>query len=194
MKRVSYATVAVIGGAACVAAAIVAGSTGLVAQQPARQGQAVPAAAAAAAAPARTETVTYDSWSVTCRDTLDTKSKKVCSATLQVADEKSGQTLLVWIIGHNSEGALLTLMRTPTGVLIQKGVELKLGSGPTRKLGYLSCDARQCEATAPIDDAIAREAAGAKEATITVYATDGRGINFNVPVKGTDKAIAAVGR
>ena len=31
-------------------------------------------------------------------------------------------------------------------------------------------------------------------AVATIYSTDGRNINFNMPIKGIDKALAALGR
>src|SRR5438046_473547 len=73
----------------------------------AAQAQAPGAAAAPvaqAAAPVRTETITYDMWTVACRDTPDGKSKKVCSASLSMQVEQQNQrvTLGNWVIGHNN--------------------------------------------------------------------------------------------
>jgi invasion protein IalB len=112
---------------------------------------------------------------------------------LQVTDQSKRQVLLVWILGRNAEGGLVSVMRTPTGVLLQKGVELKLGSGSARRLSYVSCDPQQCEAVLPMDDAMVREMA-AGEAVATVVATDGRAISFNMAMKGGDKAVASIPR
>jgi invasion protein IalB len=161
---------------------------------------AAPAAPAAPTAPQRTETVVYDSWTVTCRDTVGTSSKKACSATLplQIVQENQRQVLGAWFIARNNEGALVTLLQTPMlqagGVDLQKGAELKLGKGNTRKLTYASCDPRNCEASVIMDDAMLKEATAAADATITVYAKNGSGVNIQMPIKGIDKAIASIGR
>ena len=110
-------------------------------QRPATQ--ASPAAPAAPpTGPIRTETITYDAWTVSCRDTADGKSKKICSATLPMVMQQQNQRVTVggWIIAHNNEGALLSLLQTPqidVGVLIAKGVALKIGDGRPHQINYV---------------------------------------------------------
>ena len=62
------------------------------------------------------------------------RSKKTCSALLQVVEEKQRQVLLVWVIGRDNQGVLRTVIQSPTGIQIPKGLELKFGNGPTRAL------------------------------------------------------------
>ena len=45
-----------------------------------------------------------------------------------------------------------------------------------------------------MDEALIKEVSSAGTAVATIYSTDGRNINFNMPIKGIDKALAAVGR
>jgi invasion protein IalB len=159
-----------------------------------------PAAPPSSAAPVRTETITYDAWTVSCRDTADGKSKKVCSATLPMVLQQQNQSVTVggWIIAHNNEGALLSLLQTPqidVGVLIAKGVALKLGDGRPHQFNYVDCNPQHCEATMPMDDAIIREmiAAANGSAAITFWKTDSAEVTFSIrSIKGIDKAIAAV--
>ena len=156
--------------------------------------------AAPAAGPVRTETITYDAWTVNCRDTPDGKSKKICSATLPMVVQQQNQRVTVggWIIAHNNEGALLSLLQTPQidiGVLIGKGVTLKIGDGRPRQINYVDCNPQRCEATMPMDDAFVRELiAGVNgPAAITFWKTDGADFTINIQsIKGIDKAIAAV--
>jgi invasion protein IalB len=103
-----------------------------------------------------------------------------------------------WIIAHNNEGALLSLLQTPqidVGVLIAKGVALKLGDGRPHQINYVDCNPKRCEATTPMEDAIIREmiAAATGPAAMTFWKTDRAEVTFNIPsIKGIDKAIAAV--
>jgi invasion protein IalB len=170
-------------------------------QRPAAQSSPpAPAAAPSSAAPVRTETITYDAWTVSCRDTPDGRSKKICSATLPMVVQQQNQRITVggWIIAHNNEGALLSLLQTPQidiGVLIAKGVALKIGEGRVHQINYVDCNPQRCEATMPMDDTFIRELmAGANgPAAITFWKTDGAEFTINIQsIKGIDKAIAAV--
>jgi invasion protein IalB len=170
-------------------------------QRPAAQANpATPGPAPSSAAPVRTETITYDAWTVSCRDTVDGKSKKVCSAALPMVLQQQNQRVTVgaWIVAHNNEGALLSLLQTPEidiGVLIAKGVSLKIGEGRPHQINYVDCNPQRCEATIPMDDTFIRElTAGANgPAAITFWKTDGSDITMNIQsIKGIDKAIAAV--
>jgi invasion protein IalB len=154
--------------------------------------------------PVRTETMVFDAWRVACRESGGAAARKLCSATLslQMVEKNRRQVLGAWLIGRNNEGTLFTVLQTPmfrtqassAGILIRKGVELKLGDGAARKLAYSACEPQRCEAATPMDDEMVREVLGAPSATITVYNKDGTALNINVPsIKGIDKALAAVG-
>jgi invasion protein IalB len=150
--------------------------------------------------PVRTETITYDAWTVSCRDTPDGKTKKVCSAMLAMVAQQQNQriNLGAWVIARNNEGALVAVVQTPQidiGVLIGKGVELTLGNGKPRQIGYVNCNPQHCEALMPMDDAAIRESIAANNgaATVKFWKTDGAEFAINIQsIKGIDKAIAAV--
>jgi invasion protein IalB len=155
---------------------------------------------AAPSAPVRTETITYDAWTVSCRDTMDGKTKKVCSALLPMVAQQQGQriNLGAWLIARNNEGALLSVIQTPQidiGVLIAKGVELKLGNGQPHRINYVVCSPQRCEASIPMDEPIIREMSAAANGAvaITFWKADGSDFSINLQsIKGIDKAIAAV--
>jgi invasion protein IalB len=142
-----------------------------------------------AAGPVRTETQTFDQWTVTCREA--TGQPKVCSAALRVV-QPNQQLVILWEIGKGKDGVIRSAMQTPTGVLVQKGVDLQVGTETVGKLDYASCVPQNCEASGALDDALAQKLASAGEVTVTVHAKDGRDIHFKFPVKGIDKAVAAV--
>ena len=160
----------------------------------------LPPAPPAPAGPVRTETITYDAWTVNCRDTPDGKSNKICSAMLSMVTEQQNQriTLGGWVIGRNNQNALVSVLQTPQtdmGVLIPKGVELTVGKGKPRQISYVNCNPRRCEALMPVDDATAREWMAASDASATVkfWKADGGEFAINIQsIKGLDKAISAV--
>ena len=67
-------------------------------------------------APPRTETIVYDSWTVTCHE--GGTAKKTCLATLQVLDKDRRQVLLRWQIGFDKTSRLTTAIDVPTGLLV----------------------------------------------------------------------------
>jgi invasion protein IalB len=157
-------------------------------------------------APPRSETIVYDSWTVTCHE--GGTAKKTCLATLQVLDKDRRQVLLRWQIGFDKAARLTTAIDVPTGLLvtddktqtrssgisIKQGVELKLGDRPVRNVAFRMCDAQRCEASTPIDDAFVKDAGTATTATATVYTADGRAVPFVMQLKGIDKALASLRR
>lgn len=149
------------------------------------QGQAAPAAAQ----PQRVETTVHDSWTVTCQDTAE--KKNICTAVLRVADNQSGNVVLFWAIGKDVNGKLTAVMQTPTGVQLAPGVVLKLGK-TDRKMTYVTCSPRQCEATAPFDASFHKELNAAEEATAVITLMDGRTAEFKFPLKGSASALKLV--
>lgn len=164
------------------------------ASPPAAQAPAPSREQAAPAQPQRTEIVTQDNWTVTCREFAGSPPRRVCSATLQVVQTGSNQVLFAWTIGSNEDNKLVSVLEMPPGVLIAPGVELKLARGNVRKAPFLSCEATQCDASIVMDDAFIRDAAATETAEATVYGTDGQGLQFNIPLKGFDKALAGLRR
>jgi invasion protein IalB len=156
--------------------------------------------APAAGPSVRTETITYDAWTVACRYGADGKTGKVCSATLPLVAQQQNQrvNLGAWILAHNTDGALLSVVQTPEvdiGVLIAKGVALKLGNGQPHTINYVVCNPQRCEATLPMDDALIRESVAAANgpAMITFWKADGAEFNINIQsIKGIERALAAM--
>lgn len=145
---------------------------------------------AAGAAPQRIETTVHDSWTVTCRDLVD--KKNACTAVLRVADNQSGNVVLIWALGKDQSDKLTAVIQTPTGVQIGPGVALKIGGAAARKLAYASCSPRQCDATLPADAAFLKEVATGAEATATITLVDGRTAEFKFPLNGSAAAIKQV--
>jgi invasion protein IalB len=137
----------------------------------------------------RTEMITYGSWTVDCRTS---PTSKQCIARLQATEQNSKQVLLNWIIGRNNQGALTTVLNTPTGVQIAQGVELKFGEHAVHKLSYVLCGPRRCEAAMPMDAVLISNATAADKAVVTLVGVEGKNISISVPIQGIDKAIASV--
>jgi invasion protein IalB len=144
----------------------------------------------------RTEILTYDNWTVTCRDGRDPKEKRVCSAELNIVQEANGQrrVAFAWLMGLNKDNVPTTALRFLPGVLIGPGVELKFADRTPRKVPITSCDPGGCEAVTTMDDAFMREAASVIQGEAVIQASDGRLVTFTINMKGFAQAVAAVRR
>ncbi|MDR3494053.1 MAG: invasion associated locus B family protein [Ancalomicrobiaceae bacterium] len=145
-------------------------------------------------APIRTETFNFDSWTVSCQEFAEPKPKKTCVAQIRVTQSQNGQVVLLWTIGHRDDGQLESLLRIPTGVAIRPGIDLKVDSGAVRKLDYAVCEPTFCTATSTLDAAEVKELVGAEAIHFVVYGSNGNNLKLDLPVKGTDKALAALKR
>jgi len=142
--------------------------------------------------PQRIETVIYDSWRVICRDVVGVKDKKNCTAILQVAEPQQKRVVFTWVLGYDNKGTLTAVFQTPVGVQLLRGLELKLGQAQVRRVSYITCSSRICEAVTPLNAVLLKEAMASKTATATAYAMNGRGVQFSINMKGFDKAIEAL--
>src|SRR5262249_29602080 len=68
--------------------------------------------------PVRTETTTFDNWTLTCRAPVDGSAPKTCYGDLKLIDKERQTTMLSWIVGRSAQGTLVSVLQTPTGVNI----------------------------------------------------------------------------
>jgi invasion protein IalB len=141
--------------------------------------------------PVRTETTVYDRWTVTCQEKLANDAKKTCSAALRVVDQNK-QLVILWQLDRTADGTIVSMMQTPTGVMVQKGVDLNVGDKQVGKFAYAACVPQNCEAAGAMEDPLLKTIVAAPEMMVTIHAKDGRDVHFKFPVNGIDKAVAAV--
>ena len=144
----------------------------------------------------RAETIVDDNWTVTCALTDQSGAKKQCSAILRIAQtDKNGAQHIVfsWVLGHQ-DGKLESILSVPSGVLIQPGVEVKIGDKETRKLIYSLCQPDHCESVLPLDEMMVKGLSAAATTEVTIYAVNGATAKFTVNMKGFAQAIADLGK
>ena len=141
--------------------------------------------------PVLTEILNFDNWVVTCREFAQPK-KRDCAALMQITQANTGQTIFTWTIGVDATNRPVAVFQTPTGVMIGPGVELRLEKAQPRKVPFTACDNGQCSATMPIDSSLVGDMMAAKNAEVVIQATNGSNLQFNLPLKGFDKAYAAL--
>lgn len=159
---------------------------------------AAPAAAPPAGAqpappvPTRTEILNFENWVVTCKEFAEGPKTRVCSATLQIAQQNTNQVVFSWTIGFDNAKQMVAVMQMPTGVIIPPGVELRVGKVAPHKLAFASCDNSRCIATTPMDANLLREMTTVPTAEAVVQGSQGGAVTFTIQMKGFDKAYAVL--
>jgi invasion protein IalB len=159
--------------------------------EPSPQAQAAPAQAVAPI-PSRTEILNFDNWVVTCNEFAEKPKTRACSALLRIVQQNTNQTIFAWSLTMDNNKQMVSTLQTPTGVNIAPGVELRVGKVPPHKIAFASCDTGGCVATLLMDTNTLREMATAPAAEAVIQGSRGNNVQFNVPLKGFDKAYAAL--
>ena len=171
-------------------------------QSPAPQQPASAPAPPPAPVPQRTEILRFDNWIVTCNEFAEPSPRRECAANMQVVAQASNQVVLQWTLGFDNNHQPAIVLQTPTGVAIGPGVELRFGTESDIKSGkvaarratYTICEANRCLATLPVDATLLRDMTAAQVAEVGVHSSQSTVVQFNMPMKGFDKAYTAAAR
>jgi invasion protein IalB len=157
-------------------------------------GQAAAQTPTPAQVPTRTEILNFENWAVTCNEFADAPRAKRCSALLQIRQQNTNQIVFTWTVAMDERKQLVAILQTPTGVVIPPGVELRVGKLPPQKIPFESCDPGRCIATAPVDTNLVREMTTSPTAEAAIQGSQGNTVQFNIQMKGFDRAYAALSR
>jgi invasion protein IalB len=144
--------------------------------------------------PTRTEILNFENWAVTCNEFADSPKAKRCSAVLQILQQNTNQIVFTWTVTMDDRRQLIAIMQTPTGVVIPPGVELRVGKLPSQKIPFASCDPGRCIATTTVDANLLREMTTSPTAEAAIQGSQGNTVQFNIQLKGFDRAYAVLSR
>jgi invasion protein IalB len=144
--------------------------------------------------PTRTEILNFENWAVTCNEFADAPRARRCSALLQILQQNTNQIVFTWTVAMDEHKQLVAILQTPTGVVIPPGVELRVGKLPPQKIPFASCDPGRCIATATVDANLVREMSTSPTAEAIVQGSQGNTVQFNIQMKGFDRAYAVLSR
>lgn len=144
--------------------------------------------------PIRTEISRFDGWIVTCNEFSGGPKIRECESLLRITQQKTNQVVFSWTVGLNGNSKVVATFQTPTGVLIAPGIELQIGNAAARKIPFTSCEAGRCVSTTMVDAAMLREMTTASTAKAVIQGAQGSTVDFNIEMKGFDKAYAILSR
>lgn len=139
-----------------------------------------------------TTTTTHGGWVVVCNETGAPPSR-VCSANFRVVNQQTNSNILVWLVGFNAEGSLLSEFLTLTDVLIQPGVVVTIDQGQAARAEFVECSTTGCKARLAMTPELVLRMKAAQRATIEITRLDGQIVQFQMEIPGVDGALAALG-
>jgi invasion protein IalB len=141
----------------------------------------------------KTETVPVGNWLLTCVDYANSPLKHACTAKLQITQEKTNTPAFIWEIGVTNSGKMAAVMHLPTGVMIDHGVELRIGKAAPRKIPFTACLPGECTAQFPVDEKFIKEIAANPTIEANILSVNGSTPVFTINPAGIDKAYAQMG-
>ena len=137
-------------------------------------------------------TKSFGGWTVICNEGGE-PVKRVCTANYRVINKQNNSNILIWLVGFNSEGQLLSEFLTLTDVLIPPGVSVTLEDNEPVTAGYVECTTKGCKARMNMSDELLSQLRSASNATIGITRLDGQLIQFQMQIPGVDQALAELG-
>ncbi|HZP19895.1 MAG TPA: invasion associated locus B family protein [Bauldia sp.] len=130
----------------------------------------------------------FGQWLFVCQGGND---RGHCALLQTVSETLSRTTVFGWIIRYDGPN-LISNFRTPTGIFVNKGIQIKIDDGQPLHIGFERCEARECQALFSITDDFSKQLAAAKQMVVTLALTSGKSADVNLPLDGYAEALAAL--
>lgn len=153
-------------------------------------GTAAPATSAPANGPKVTNTKTFGDWVYTCLTFPDGKIR--CSIAQTLSNSQTKKPVFQWRIAQDEKSGFVGIWQTPTGVLVNHGIVLDVGTPKPITIPFEYCAPGGCEAVGNLAADFVATLAKAQKATATLFGRDGKGITYPFSVKGLSAGLAAL--
>ena len=158
----------------------------------AQPSQSVPAAGAPAK-PTAHVAGGYGNWTLLCgTEDGDDAAHERCSLVLPLIEKKSQKLIFRVILTYGPQGRLVLRVDGPTGLALQRGVEFSTDSGGAYRMPFQTCLPMGCKALLLVPDEMRQHLEKSKQATIVVYALNGRAIQTVAEIEGLPAGLAAL--
>ncbi|WP_108681892.1 invasion associated locus B family protein [Methyloceanibacter sp. wino2] len=119
----------------------------------------------------------YGNWTLLCGKEGDPKTaEERCSLVLPLIEKKTQKLIFRVILVYGPKGRLVLRVDGPTGVALQRGVQLATDSEKVYTMPYQTCLPMGCKALYLVPDEMRQDLLNSKKGTIVVYALNGKQI------------------
>jgi invasion protein IalB len=130
----------------------------------------------------------FGSWVMTCPG-----GKANCILMQQLSETLSRNVVFVWLMQYDDAGNLMSVFRTPSGVFIKPGLQIKMDSSDQAlRVDFERCDPGQCQAVFSIPGDLLKRLSAAKTLSVALALTSGQTVNVPLKMDGFSAAVAAL--
>ncbi|MGD9027392.1 MAG: invasion associated locus B family protein [Methyloceanibacter sp.] len=115
-----------------------------------------------------------------------------CSLVLPLIEKETQKLIFRMILVYGPKGNLVLRVDDPTGVALQRGVQISTNLGKVYGLLFQTCLPLGCKALNIVADDIRQDLKKSNNATIVVHALHGKQIQTVAELKGLDLGLAAL--
>lgn len=136
----------------------------------------------------------HGDWQLTC-DTPPGARSEQCAIIQNVAAQSQPNVSMSVVIFNTADGeATLLRVIAPLGVLLTRGLGLKIDQKDLGKVGFVRCTPGGCIAEVAMDTDLVNTFRSGLEALFIVFSTPEEGIGIPVSLKGFNDAFTALPR
>ncbi len=152
-----------------------------------------PAAAGDPNAPNTRIAGSYGNWTLVCGKEGDPKTAdERCSLVLPLIEKETQKLIFRVILVYGPKGNLVLRVDGPTGVALQRGVQISTDSGKVYGLPFQTCLPMGCKALNIVAEDMRQDLKTSKNAKIVVHALNGKQIQTVAQLKGLDLGLKAL--
>jgi invasion protein IalB len=130
----------------------------------------------------------FGNWVITCPG-----GKANCILMQQLTEALSRNVVFVWLLQYDNAGNLMSVFRTPSGVFIKPGVQIKMDTAQqSLKVDFERCDPGQCQAVFSIPGDLLKQISAAKSLSVSLALTSGQTVDVPLKMDGFSGAVAAL--
>jgi invasion protein IalB len=175
------------------AAVLVAGLSGSSASLMAQAQKAPTTAQGAPVAPdGGTVKAQHGDWQVVCKAPPPGSRNEVCALVQSVTAEDRNNVGLTVYFQKFSDNTRVVRVFAPLGILLPKGIGLKIDGKDIGNAPFLRCHSFACYAQVVADDTLIGQMRGGKQAVFIIFQTEEQGIGIPISLAGFNEALAAV--
>lgn len=135
----------------------------------------------------------YGNWTLLCGKEGDPKTaQERCSLVLPLIEKKTQKLIFRVILVYGPKGRLVLRVDGPTGVALQRGVQLATDSGKAYTMPFQTCLPMGCKALYLVPDEMRQDLTKSTKATIVVYALNGKQIQTVAELEGLPLGLEAL--
>lgn len=143
----------------------------------------------------KSETQSFDAWTVVCETLSEPANERRCIARLPVVKSDTRRLITMLTFTPMKADETQLVIQIPTSIMVQAGGALTLKGGEPRKFPILSCQPALCTGSLTLDAATSQALAAASDASLSWTAIGGAPVKVDFALKGAGPAMkAALGR